>query len=361
MPKITIPTLYSQMDSRWGSVMLGYNTALPYNIYNFGCLITCLAMACKYYGKDENPQTLNEKLKAGNIAGFTNGGLYVWDSLTKIYGDIKETRTATPSKMTDGQIGEIRSAIDKGYPVMIWIDVNPKTVASDMHWVLVTGYNPQEENDLIIADPLGGRERSLKDYLGWYKPSIRNTIETYVILTGTKPAITNEMIPISKDSFTLYTRNHDQWHKMCNYLKPDADPNGTLFEDLQTIIAGIKSRSTDLENQAKKVIGDNAVLTQEIENRKQQVSRLETQVLETDKKRLADLEALKASIPDVTKIRGEYEGRIKELQGSLNTEAKAKGEALLELAQCKAGQNDIKETNTLIQKLLNILQKIFKQ
>lgn len=184
MKKINLPIIYSQLDARWGSEKLGYNINPQYNIYNYGCLITCLAMVCEYYGIPHNPSTINKLLK--DKGGFSNGGgLYIWGSLNKAYGEIKEKMTNTPSPLSNLQISEIRASIDQGMPVMVQIDVNPKTVDLDMHYVLIIGYNPSDENDFIIADPIGGVERSLKYYLGWFRPSARKTIEQYTLLQGT--------------------------------------------------------------------------------------------------------------------------------------------------------------------------------
>ena len=81
------------MDSRWGNVFLGFNTQLPYNIYNFGCLITCIAMVCKYYGKEENPLSINDKLKKVN--GFVSGGNYVPDAIENDRKSVPEWRERT--------------------------------------------------------------------------------------------------------------------------------------------------------------------------------------------------------------------------------------------------------------------------
>jgi len=185
--KINIPVLYNQMDSRWGNVLLGFNTQAQYNIYNYGCLITCEAMVVSYYGQINTPVNINDKLKS--IKGYTNGsGNYIYGSLSKIFPFVKEIRTQTPAALTDAQINQIKSSIDKGYPVMVQLDYNPKTVENDMHFVLVVGYNPSDENDFTIADPIGGKLKSLKDYLGWFKPSARKTIEQYIIFEGPVPS-----------------------------------------------------------------------------------------------------------------------------------------------------------------------------
>lgn len=58
MTKIYLPIIYSQWDTRWSSEKLGEATAADDNIYNYGCVLTDLAMVCKYFGKDETPSTL---------------------------------------------------------------------------------------------------------------------------------------------------------------------------------------------------------------------------------------------------------------------------------------------------------------
>jgi hypothetical protein len=185
MRKLNLNTLFSQRDGRWGNILLGFNTNPSYNIANYGCLVTCLAMISNYYGKGDNPLTINEKIKQVN--GFVSGGNYVWGSLTKFYGDIQEKLTNTPQKLTDAQINEIKQAIDAGYPVMFQIDFNPETAPTDMHYVLCVGYDESDENNFQIADPWTGQIHSLKDYLRGTRPSARITIEQYIIYQGPVP------------------------------------------------------------------------------------------------------------------------------------------------------------------------------
>src|SRR3990167_7452091 len=139
--KINLPILYSQWDERWAKLLLGFNSDPQFDFYNYACLIASLAMGCRYFGKEVDPVILNDKLK--EIKGYTKGGgNYVWGSITKIFSDIKENKVETPSLLTDTQIGEIKTAIDNGYPVIIGIDYNPKDVDFDSHYVVIVGYNP---------------------------------------------------------------------------------------------------------------------------------------------------------------------------------------------------------------------------
>jgi len=191
--RLRIPTIYSQWDARWNTEMLGFNTQYPYNIHNYGCLITCIAMVSKYYGKEDTPSTINQKLKSKNK--FVGGGLYVWGGINAVYSGITEKLTRTPSPLSETQMNEIKGALDKGYPVMIQLDYNPNTVDLDMHYVLAIGYNPDDEADITIADPLGGGVVSLKKYIKGFSNTVRKVIYQYIIYEGKVPAQSGVLDP----------------------------------------------------------------------------------------------------------------------------------------------------------------------
>lgn len=363
MPTINIPVVYNQQDNRWAQILLGFNTQLPYNFYNFACLICCLAMLARYYGKDFDPPKINESFKSmGADKAFGRGtGNYVHGGFNKLFGDISERNIKTPSLLTDAQIGEIKSSIDMGHPVMIQLDVNPRTVEADQHFVLIIGYDPNDENNFTIADPIGGKIRSVKDYLGWFRPNVRKTIEQYSLFVGPKPQLTDEMIPIKKEHFELYTRNHDKWHQIVNYLGMGTDPNTTPFEAVQRVIAGIKSSVTDLQNRLKSAEGELATKDTEITNRKEQVSRLETELLNSERIYKARLDAQNASMPDTEKMQRQYEGEISRLRGDLDAAMKRVGNLEIELSVAKNEQKDYSEAKSLIQRLMELAVKIFKR
>lgn len=182
---IKLPVLQSQQDSRWGSILLGNNKLQPYNIYNYGCLLTCFSMSLCYYGENYTPDTLNTALIAKG--GFTkDDGNYIWTAIQKITTKLKDKHVAVGdiNPVSDAQMAEIKDALDKGMPVAFHIDYNPKTVKDDQHWVLGVGYNPADENDFTIIDPIDGKQKSLKAYLGWFRPSMRKTVIDYVIMSG---------------------------------------------------------------------------------------------------------------------------------------------------------------------------------
>ena len=181
---LNLPKLINQQDSRWANIPLGFNTDSKYNIKNYGCLLSCLAMGLCYYDYNTDPEDLNSRLK--KVGGFYGGGNYVWGSVEKITDKMKEAlvRIGDINPASDEQVNQIKTALDNGYPVILHIDYDPKTVADDQHWVLAIGYNPNDENDITIVDPLGGTIKSLKSYLGWFRPSLRRTLIDYCILVG---------------------------------------------------------------------------------------------------------------------------------------------------------------------------------
>jgi len=360
--KVNLPVIYAQGDSRWGTKMLGFNTEMPYNIANYGCLLSCLAMVCKYFHKEENPETLNNLLR--DKKGFVDGGLYVYGAISKCYSSITETRTITPSALTDAQIQEIKNALDNGFPVMIHLDFNPKTVKNDMHWVLIVDYNPSDENDFTIADPITGTTRSLKKYLGFFKPSARNTIEQYIIYSGKMPEEIAGKVLVDIKENGILNAIKEQWSKLIAYLNLNTDPNTTLFEDIQRVIAGIKSRQTDLEKQLDAKDLELQKANTEIKNRVDQLANTERSCQEDAKLKKAEYDALKATVPDVAKLKGSYEGTILDLQGRVRELEKTGGKKDLRITELETqlvqGYGDLslpKLTEMWLTKLLNTIKK----
>lgn len=296
MKKIKLPELYSQWDTRWASETLGNNPqGTSYNLYNYGCLITCLAMVLEYYGKEETPRDMNEDLKDGN--GFWgNTGLYNWGSLQRIFRQVTaEKHVTTASLLTDKQMQDIKSALDTGYPVMLQIDVNPKTVEMDMHFVLAIAYNPDNENDFTIADPLGGKERSLKDYLGWYKPSARKTIESYTILEGIVP---KELA--LRDTVIDFEDPEGKQRTVYWYVKAWYDQKSDKANQKEEYERKLKSKDTAFEN-VNKLLKD-AVTEIARKESKVQTMALAVTKLEEENARLLSQNASLYEIVDLIKM-----------------------------------------------------------
>jgi hypothetical protein len=205
--RVNLPINFSQFDPAYASQILGLNTDPKFNFYNYACLVCCLSDVAKLFGHDETPLTLNAKLielsqKTNSQSGYAaNSAFYIPGSLPQLFADIQEKAVATPEALTDEQMAEIKSALDNHNPVVLGIDYNPRTLLPDYHFVVAIDYDPTDENNFTIADPLGGRNHSLKDYLAATKPSARATIERYFIFTG--PAVSEAVTTPSGESQVL--------------------------------------------------------------------------------------------------------------------------------------------------------------
>lgn len=348
MITIDLPIKYSQFDPLWSKNLLGFNTDPKYDLYNFGCLVTSIAMVLRYYGIDETPASLNDKLKA--VEGFTDGGLYVHGAVSKIYPHIQEKNVQMPKEpLTNEQMTEIKMALQNKQPVIFGLDYNPKTLYTDYHFAVVVGYNETDENDFTLADPLGARVHSLKNYLGWYRPSARNSISSYFIYTNTSlpqeqiivtdpvtiepevpqaetPSIkTPEISELPEISTSALPENYanivhgsTQWDQVVAYLEFDKPPKDVTFENVKRIIAGIKSRQTDLDQQREKALKESVTLSETIKNLQMDLSSREKEVLQSEKLHRAEILNLKQSQPNFDKLTTQYQSVINELREDNN-------------------------------------------
>lgn len=389
MTPIKLPVVYDQFDPRWAKVLLGFNTDPKYNFYNYGCLVTDLCAILAYYRVQLTPDQLNEKLKSlPDGSGFQKLGLYVSGAVQQLFPLIQEKRTLTPDALTDEQLAEIRSALDSGYPVLLGIDYNPKTLLVDYHFVVAVAYNSNDENDITIVDPLGGRIHSLKDYLAGVKPSARVTIEQYSIFTGQLAADLN---PADKDTaaqpaapansgsvlpsnYPQIIHNSTEWETLAKKFSPgDAPENVSAaaledhirkqlpvqtvekevikevpvpaqpsdgsadakweqtveylelgkigseasFDDAKRVIAGIRSRQTDLDNQAKQANINSAKKDTEILNLNEEIGKLKADLLQTEKLHKVEIDSLKESSPSFDKLVKQYKAIIGDKDAAL--------------------------------------------
>lgn len=333
--KITLPTIFSQWDGRWSSNFLGYNTVAPYTIYNYGCLITCLAMIGKYYGFDDTPASVNKDLK--DNSGFVGGGLYVWGKYPSIRRGLIEKVVNTPAPLTDSQYSAIKEALSKGYPVMLQIDVNPKTVPTDMHYVLCIGYDEGDENNLTIADPLGGGVKSLKEYLGWYRPSMRKTIEQFCIYEGKVPAQSGALPPDFPDLVNKATKwdSTVQDPRVLNIK--DRQSQNVPFEELVGFVDNIKRERDEARNTLSNIrqvdVDGHTVgyYITELGNRTEQVARLKDEKDQIQK----SYDTYKAEVSKGTEVadaqRKADKALIESLQEKVEEQGKALGSANIEI------------------------------
>jgi hypothetical protein len=348
--KIMLPVIFNQNDPRWAGKKINGS---PLTFARAACLICCQAMVARYYGRNEDPATLHDKIEAKG--GFKSDGSYYWHTVTKIFKDIVEEVVATPMPLTDDQIGAIKTKLDNGYPVICQIDYDPKDIDPDMHFVVFTGYNANDENDFTIADPVDGKEKSLKSYLGWFKPSVRRSIDRIVLQTGNIPEVTADTIVVTKKDYNTLMTQVEQWIKIVGYLLgAENDPKTTTFENCQSIVAGFKSTQTDLKTKLDVATAELAKATVEIDNQKDKVANVEAECQRSLKTQKAEYEAKISTMPDTAKLEGQYKGVISELEGKLRESQKTVGLRDLEIAGLKVQEEKAK----LFDSIINFIKKL---
>ncbi|QLG69749.1 MAG: hypothetical protein CH104c_0518 [Candidatus Woesebacteria bacterium] len=365
MKKLTLPTTFNQNDPRWKNSPLGTKGTIG----QYGCLMCDGTMVVNYYGFRETPLTMNEKLTQNG--GYDKGNLLIWSAIPRLFAGLKYSgKWSNDNPLTQAQMDQIRSAIDKGYPVFLQIDTIPSTSGLDEHWILAIGY---DGDDFIVQDPWDGAEKRITSWgitpqkliysWCWYegKPSETDVAEGCLVPNT----------PEWREKYEQIVGSATKWAEALKVLEIADDPNTTPVDKIKSVIAGYKSRETDLGNKLRDKQKELDVANQEIKNRSEQVSRLEKLVTDKEKYYKDLLNALKSDIKNLPKIVEEAQGRIGVLEGQLDEANKAKGRALNEAAEykseleaCQKGQLPEPAKNLITKAanfLLNLVIGIFKK
>lgn len=233
----------SQRSSQWGSIMLGYNTSLPYNIYNYGCLITSLA---NYI--DKQPDEVNAILKDNN--GFSGGGNFVWSKSSSL--GIKETYISPRCQaipLYSTEVIKLREFIKNGHPALCEVDFNPATDGEEMHYVLAVGFT---DTEIIVVDPWEGQ------YENWTDAAFQRNTYQYRIYDKVLPQDDNgETLPVKKTDFENMRRKCDIYDKVLQKLNI-ADNETIVLADIDHILTyeqAIQDKEKQIKD-AKKQIDD---------------------------------------------------------------------------------------------------------
>ncbi len=135
-------TPLSQMDPRWKDKPLGFDTI---TIGNYGCLMTCMTMIANYYGFNETPDTVNEKMKAVN--GYQ--GALIIPSAFPIAFPGMVYRNFINCENSPAPMSEIDAYLAQGKPVIIEVDYAPNPGLQN-HWVVLYA---KRGSDYLMRDP----------------------------------------------------------------------------------------------------------------------------------------------------------------------------------------------------------------
>ena len=131
-------TLYSQRDTRWSAMYLGFSKL---RIGSFGCTITSIANMLSAFGYNETPATVNTKLKA--VGGFS-GALVIWTAVSKVWPKAQFVKRA----LNFNNVEVAWYVYGKQIPVIV--KVHAPQIGALNHWVLYVG-------DRKMVDPWTGK------------------------------------------------------------------------------------------------------------------------------------------------------------------------------------------------------------
>jgi hypothetical protein len=127
-----------------------------------------------------------------------------------------------------------------------------------------------------------------------------------------------------------------KWAESLKFLEIHDDPNTTPSERIKSIVGGYKSRETDLSNKLNDRQVELDKTTQEVENRIEQVSRLEKALLDKEKYYKSQINALNKQIKNGSSALPLAQTRIGVLEDELDEANKAKGRALIDAQEYKS-------------------------
>lgn len=212
-------------------------------------------------------------------------------------------------------------------------------------------------------------------YFGAIEPQIFfDELRKYKKEKGTTSSPEGCLVPNTpewRQKYEVLVGGATKWADTLKILEITDDPTTTPSDKIKSVVAGYKSRETDLKNQLGDKQKDLDVANTEITNRTEQVGRLEKAVLEKEKYYKDLLDALKKDIKNLPEIVRVAEGRVKVLEEELDEASKAKGRALLEaqttksqLEACQKGQLPAPAKNlisTAIGFLIDLIKSFFKK
>lgn len=160
--------------------------------------------------------------------------------------------------------------------------------------------------------------------LGWLRPK---AIPSDACLIGTDDT--------GKALFSKLVHNSDVADQVVRKLELGQNADAIAFETIEKSLAARDGKLTQCQNLLATRDKELAGAVAEVANRTEQVSRLKDELTAKDKAHLAEITALKQSVPNVDEATKPLKAEIEQLTSTLKEEAKAKGNALRELAEAK--------------------------
>ena len=340
--KVNLPQKFSQNDPRWKDTILGTKGTIG----AYGCLMTDATMTACYYGHNETPLTVNEKMK--NNGGYQNGNLFVWGVFASLFNLKYSGQFSNKDPLTKANMDQIRSQIDKGYPVFLQIDTIPSSSQLDEHWILAIDY---DGDDFIVQDPWDGATKRITSW----GVAPQKLIYAWCWYEGKVPqgGSDDQLIQIKKSERDWLVFRATTAKEVAEFLGV-GNPDNADSSAYKSVVNGFKGRITDLEKQLTDA-------TSEKQNREEQVSRLKGEVLESQKREESLQNQLKSAGKSNSEAIGVLQEQLKGKQTLVDSLSKEKGSLQTELAQTKLALKNALAGSTSSLTLYDVLILLVKK
>lgn len=200
--------------------------------------------------------------------------------------------------------------------------------------------------DLIGYQGTTGNSTGIHLHWGYYKqPRDRaNGFAGFINQEGLYSAFGSTTMVIETAVFEKLHKNSTQWDKTSKEYLPENDPASTLFEDVQRVVSGYKSRATTLENERNQARIDLEKANTEIKNRVDQLANEGEACQRTTTALKADIATKEKLIKTLTAAEGTHgavidvlEGKLREAQAAIGKRDSQITELTTKLDQCKKG------------------------
>lgn len=331
---------FGQRDPRWKDQRLGTKDSTT--IGSDGCVITSASMMYTYYGKPTAPDQLDNFLTDNNL--YTSQNLWTPAHTGRWFASVKYDRQVSCANIP-APIAEIKAYLDAGKPVFVWVTNN-----GVFHCTLAIGY---EGSEIIVNDPWIGDTVLVSQRWGKSADKILEVDFYTGQVQGQNPQIT-----IDTSLYEHLVNGASVRKDVASYLEI-ADPDNASFEKIKAVIAGYKSSVTEAQNKANEANTKLQIANTEIANQKDKLANTERDCQIKYDLLLGQYETLKKTATTVEKLRGEYEGRIESLTGTLRACEKAGGQKDLTITELQTRVATLEKTQAKSYKIGELLRLIW--
>jgi len=221
----------------------------------------------------------------------------------------------------------------EGYGLYIKIqnDKEGVVLAHNKKFLVKVGDWVNEGQEVVISGNTGFTTGS-HSHFGYY-PIPRDRTNGYNGFIDQLPFL-NEPLKMTLDdeTFKKLVKNSTNWDETVKYLEITTDPKDTSFQQIQDVIAGIRSATTACQNTLTIRDQDLQVAQVEISNRGEELARKENDCQLQVKFLNSQIDSLDKQLKIAQEPQGEMLGQIGVLRGQIDELSKEKGRLLKQIA-----------------------------